>query len=98
MPSEFAEECASIDAARDAAFAALHEHNQRAAADPNFVGGYRPILDAFDDVTRRVAELKRKYFPRAGHFAVVNGAAIVASPKGRRTEVVWERAERRRAS
>ncbi|MDO3648660.1 hypothetical protein [Nocardia mangyaensis] len=87
LPPEFVVELATIDVARDAAYAALRAANARGLTGSD--------IDAFtaamDRVTASCEQLRRTYFPRRHRLFVAGGLASIISKTGRATEIVWRR-------
>lgn len=88
LDAEIAAELAAIDEARETAFEALHEMNQRGltGADAD------EVLAMFAAVDTRTAAVKVAAWPRyRGSLIVANGTALLVSPAGRGIRTVWER-------
>lgn len=79
-------ELASIDAAIVAAYDALHTANGRGLTGADAAA----MVDAMRDVDERCAALRRRVWPRyRGRLVVALGDAVLVSPSGRSTRLVW---------
>lgn len=86
MAAEFQAEAAAIDDAREAAFAALREANERGVTG----GDAEAMSAAMAEVDARCEVLRRTYFPQWRELTVALGAVSVVDHHGR-VEWVWVR-------
>ncbi len=101
LPAAAAADFLAIDDAREAAFAVLAAANRRHDADHDGAA-YAAALDdvqaQFAKVEALVAAAKRTYFPRyRGRLIVTLGDALLVSPTGRSSRLVWSRRDDRNA-
>jgi hypothetical protein len=88
LDAETLAELDAIDRTRDDAFAALREANR----DGLTARDLDAVIAAFDGVERRLEALHRKVWPRhRGRLILALGDALLVSPTGRSTRLVWRR-------
>jgi hypothetical protein len=91
VDAETLAELEAIDVAREEAFVALHEANQRGVTGTDAYA----VLEMFAVVDQRTESLQHRAWPRyEGRLVVALGEAILVSPTGRSSRLLWERGAR----